>query len=260
MDKQTNVTVKVVTLTKQLVDSLLACNTTNRKIRKKVIDSYKRDMQAGRWNLTHQGIALSSDNVLIDGQHRLMAARECGYPPIQAILVTGLPFETQKYVDQQAKRTMRDVLKVTLGLSFSASAPAIANTIINSANRRPGFIGGYVTPTSDEIVEKVDEYFDEIEAICNANTDRFFAASYLAAFVVCAKESGRLDDVVSFMESIIRGEMLNREMPAFHLRNYAINSKGVYAGLGPRTERYDKTIKATNAFLKGEKMKVLRLP
>ena len=35
-----------------------------------------RDMKAGHWRLTHQGIAFDPAGVLIDGQHRLWAIVE----------------------------------------------------------------------------------------------------------------------------------------------------------------------------------------
>ena len=255
--KNHNVTVKIVTLTKELVDSLLACNITNRKPRRRVIDAYKRDMQAGKWSLTHQGIAVSDANVLIDGQHRLLAAKELGYPPIEVIIVNGLPFETQKYVDQQAKRTMSDVIKIAFNRTFAQSAPAIAGVAIRKASSGGNSMAS-MNPTSEEIVNFIENHFEEIEQITHANTDRFFAAGHLSALVVCAKSIGDVDKVVEFMHSVISGEMLDRTMPAFHLRNYTINSRGKGGGSSVIDERYNKTHKAITAYLNGEEMKALR--
>ena len=48
-------------------------NTHNRPLKQTLVDRFVRDMQAGRWRLTHQGIAFDADGMLIDGQHRLWA-------------------------------------------------------------------------------------------------------------------------------------------------------------------------------------------
>jgi len=49
------------------------CNTHNRNVVDAHVDRLGRDMKASRWRLTHQGIAFSTNRVLLDGQHRLWA-------------------------------------------------------------------------------------------------------------------------------------------------------------------------------------------
>jgi hypothetical protein len=252
INENPNAVAKIVTLNRAMVDSLLACNTKNRNIRKSVVDRYMRDMKNGNWELTHQGIALSDDNVLIDGQHRLMAIRELGYIPIQSLLVTGLRFSSQKNVDQQAKRSMRDVLKIAFDTEFAASAPAIAKAIQRDAK-------GNASLTADETISVVEQYFDEIEMVCSNAKDRFFATAYLAGFVLCAKANPNdWDKIAEFMHAVQTGEMLSRTMPAFHLRNLVINTRGSNAGGIVIVERLRKSQKAAQAFIDGQQMGVLR--
>ena len=251
------VSARVVTLNKDLVDSLLSCNISNRNARRLTIEKYKRDMAAGNWGLTHQGIAVSKDNVLIDGQHRLIACQELGYPPIQCVLVTGLDFKSQKNVDQQAKRSMTDVLKITFNKDFNNHAPAIARCIMmiaeNDAILRK-------VPTPDEIIEVVEQYLDEIGFACGLNKDGFFAAGYLSGITKKAKENpDRLNDIAEFVNSVYTGEMLSKKMPAYHLRSYILNTKGAGGGRERIRERYLKTIKAIDCFLNGGEMGVLRI-
>jgi hypothetical protein len=52
---------------------LLFLNTDNRAPRKNVIARLARDIEAGYWSYTHQGIAFDKNGILIDGQHRLKA-------------------------------------------------------------------------------------------------------------------------------------------------------------------------------------------
>lgn len=53
-------------------------NRRNRKIKESVVVQYARDMRDDKWILTHQGIAFSPDDILLDGQHRLWAIVESG--------------------------------------------------------------------------------------------------------------------------------------------------------------------------------------
>jgi hypothetical protein len=254
--KHETLTIKVVTTTKKLVDSLLACNTNNRALRKSVVSAYARDMKNGKWRLTHQGIAVSKDGTLVDGQNRLEAIREAGYPPIEIVLFHGVDMETQKYVDQHAKRSMRDALKLSFDKDFARHAPAIARAIIG---HRENASERHTIPTPDEIIDVVEDHATEIEAVCSKNRNKFFAASILSGFVIVAKSRhNSLDRVCDFIDDVQDGEMLNRSMPAFHLRNFVLQTKGGSAGQAMLKERLVKTIKATEAYLDGKTMGVLR--
>lgn len=65
--------IEVIEIGPLLATSLLLKNTINRAISKVAVDQYARDMEAGNWKLTHQGILIGKDGVIIDGQHRLLA-------------------------------------------------------------------------------------------------------------------------------------------------------------------------------------------
>lgn len=57
---------------------LLEFNTRNRTLDQKHVDSLAAEMKAGRWKLTHEGIAFDVNGVLQDGQHRLWAVALSG--------------------------------------------------------------------------------------------------------------------------------------------------------------------------------------
>lgn len=59
-----------------LAKLLLEANVRNRHISQSRVQSLARDMAAGNFKLTHQGIALDREGRLIDGQHRLSAIVE----------------------------------------------------------------------------------------------------------------------------------------------------------------------------------------
>lgn len=48
-------------------------NPQNRHLSQSVYRGYRADVEAGRWHLTHEGIAFGPDGEIIDGQHRMWA-------------------------------------------------------------------------------------------------------------------------------------------------------------------------------------------
>jgi hypothetical protein len=244
-------------MTKQAVDSLLECNVNNRNIRQRVVAAYARDMQSGAWQTTHQGIAVSKDGMLIDGQHRLEALKKAGYPKIEMLVVTGLQMDAQKVVDQGAKRSLNDVLRVAFEYRFSRHAPSVSRAIIMI---NTGGMSSKVNPTPNEVIDVIEKYFDEINEVTSAPCDKcFFAAPYLAAFVIALSENKSAHGkVIEFIKKVEAGEMLSKDDPAFHLRTFVINTRGHTGGLSLTEQRYAKAYKAAIAHIKGEKMKVLR--
>jgi len=250
-----NLTCQFMTMTKVRVDSLIESNTSNRALRPKVVDGYARDMRSGNWRVTHQGIAISSCGKIIDGQHRLHALRKAGYPAILMLVVNGLEFEVQQYVDQQAKRSMIDVLRFSFDPAFSRNAPAIGRLLIQLE------ISTNITPTVSEIAQKVQGYIEEINAVTTATRSAkgFFAASHMCGFVKVMKDRPeQTEAILKFIKSVVEGEMLSKSDPAFHLRAFVINTKGASSSGTTAMERIAKTTKATNAYLDGKQMMVLR--
>ena len=69
---------KKIFITKELADQYLDANPRNRTKKIVNIDRLKNDLLHGRFECTHQGIAIAEDGELIDGQHRLVAISETG--------------------------------------------------------------------------------------------------------------------------------------------------------------------------------------
>jgi hypothetical protein len=247
---------QIKTATKELVDSLLSMNTSNRGVRKTIVNSYTRDIKAGKWKLTNQGIGVTVNGVLADGQHRLLAIRECGYPPIPMLIVTGLDPDIQIAVDAHAKRSARDLLQFAFGARVSRSAPAIANVLIR-VDKGWGSGGA----TNHELMDKINDFSEEIETIMILpNNEKVFAAPYLAAFCVAMKENPQnLDKIRLFIERVESGELLTKKMPEFHFRNFMSIAKHSAGSATAQKERYLKASKALAASIEEQEMGVLRI-
>ena len=70
----------IMDVTPELACRWLEANTQNRVVNPAHVDRLVRDMKAGRWYLTHQGIAFDTHGLLVDGQHRLWAILEADVP------------------------------------------------------------------------------------------------------------------------------------------------------------------------------------
>lgn len=70
--------VSITKVTPVMASEFLSRNESNRKINKQQLEMIIRTIEAGKWRLTHQGIAFYTNGELADGQHRLQAIMRTG--------------------------------------------------------------------------------------------------------------------------------------------------------------------------------------
>ena len=58
---------RVQTITPDKAEQMLAANTANRPVSKSTVRAFAEAMRRGDWLVTHQGIAVDSNGVLVDG-------------------------------------------------------------------------------------------------------------------------------------------------------------------------------------------------
>jgi len=112
---------KTVLITPEIAEDLLSRNTANRPLKRNDVEFLKSQLKAGEWQLTHQGIAISDDGSLLDGQHRLKAIQETGISA--EMLVT---FNASKSIfsvlDIGRKRSAADLLYIEGGNGCTIAA------------------------------------------------------------------------------------------------------------------------------------------
>lgn len=89
---------------------LLKMNTNNRAIRQSKVDALAESMRKGEWELSNDAITISEGNVLLNGQHRLMAVVKSGVP-CNFIVYTGAPDSTFDIMDTPSLRKVSDVIQ-----------------------------------------------------------------------------------------------------------------------------------------------------
>lgn len=238
---------------KTLVDLLLKMNTHNRNIKTNNVGFLAKEMLAERWVPTNQGVGVSRDGVIIDGGHRLEAMRLAGYPPVVFLLVTGLPMAAQKFVDQHAKRSMADTLKLFLNKDVSTRLVAAMNVIHKTI---VGWSGSAQKMGPDDTAAMIEKYSDSINAILGLGRAKTLSSPITAALIKRHHET-KNDKIIELAADILAGEMLKKGSPALTFRNWMLADRSRSGGANVQRERYEKTLSAIKAQLEGRSIQKL---
>lgn len=207
---------KFVTATKELVDALLAINLNNRKVRMGTVRRYERLINRHQWCETNQGIGVTMDGVLADGQHRLLAIKNCGYPKVPLLLVTGLPNDVYQFIDNGAKRSFHDSTQLSHGLTkhWSVAIETLANMRWRGAYWTMAQHDRVSTVDIESWIEKYESGFGVLKDACCKPT--YFRAGVRAALLVYAQTYP--ERAAEFIRKVEFGEDIKQFMPAYHLR------------------------------------------
>lgn len=85
-------------------------NHRNRKIRDGRVAYLSDEIAAGRWQVTHSGIAFDQKGNLLDGQHRLAAIVKAGVA-VQMVVARSVAAEAYIAMDRGSMRSIADVLR-----------------------------------------------------------------------------------------------------------------------------------------------------
>lgn len=98
-----------MTITPEGARTWLDSNVHNRRLFQERVDTYARDIRAGKWYLTNDAITFDTDGKLSNGQHRLWAVVEADRPA-EFLVLFGVEPEAQKVMDTGRKRSATDML------------------------------------------------------------------------------------------------------------------------------------------------------
>ncbi|RYD66900.1 MAG: hypothetical protein EOP83_03965 [Verrucomicrobiaceae bacterium] len=121
-------------ITPNVARALMALNEGNRTLSSKAIEVIQRQMEQANFRYTGDAIRISTENKLIDGQHRLVAAINADQS-IDCVVVNNLPPDVMSVIDTGRKRSASDQLRLKGVLNASNVVSAI-NTVFALAARR----------------------------------------------------------------------------------------------------------------------------
>jgi hypothetical protein len=133
-----------MTVTPEMAKQFLLINSRNRPVMASRVAEFESQLLRGELQLTHQGIAISETNVLLDGQHRLIAIANTGISA-EMLVSTGLPDTVFTVLDTGARRKPSDVLSMDGAKNTTATASGIKLYILFT--EAPGLVWTGNTPT-----------------------------------------------------------------------------------------------------------------
>lgn len=119
---------QLMTVTPDLAKAWLTNQHTNRPLNRNHVDALKREIIAGNWTVTHQGIALDRMGKLVDGQHRC-AAIVAADTPVAMLVTFGLEYEDALRAVDQGKIRLRGQLFAMKGETQAGHKAAICRAL-----------------------------------------------------------------------------------------------------------------------------------
>lgn len=253
----------VTTVTPDLAAGWLADRLANRKISVRHRDAIARDIAAGNFHLTHQGIAFTWDESrwrLSDGQHR-MAAVLLTERTIRIVATFGANVSGVDITNKRQFGHQLSIESVQWGSHLSAVLKLIT---IWEMWGQPPMKGNTYTPTWDEMRKTLDVHpciadamplIDRVRRGCGLRTSVGGWFRYATAHSN-GRECVSPDDDW-FLTRLIEGDGLPAGHPILTLRN-RIASDREFRGNEMRLAA--GCVYAWNAYREGREMSTIRLP
>jgi hypothetical protein len=245
---------------------MLSANTSNRPLSRSTVRAFAEAMRRGDWLVTHQGIAIDTNGVLVDGQHRLAAIIEADLP-VEMTVFTDVEPDTFDVLDTGKKRNAADVLAIE-GEKSSTLLAAMVRTIWQYENRPEStWSGGNAAVTNHQIVQtlqahpKIRDYIAVGERIAT-ETGMIKSAAGAAAYLVEQANKGKKAQLAEWHEGVIDGAGLGKTDPRLVFRRTMFAMARKQAGVVQRRrdtrEHVALYLKAFNAWAADETITQLR--
>lgn len=225
--------------------TFMASNATNRRLDIRTVDSYARDMAAGRWPPCPDAVCFLPNGALGNGQHRLSAIIKSG-ADVELLIATNVPEESIAAMDRGRKRTATDFAHF-IGDDASARDFSIARIVEFGRSD----ISNVRVRTYDELIDAVNKHRDAINFVLSYSKGkkRGFNAVVLAvvARAFYTRQTSRLQEFLSVLESGLCESAA--DSAAITLRDFLHSVKNNRGNSLGRLVYYDKTQSALRSFL-----------
>lgn len=230
-----------------------------RKIRVGVVESYARDMAAGNWPLTHQGIAFDKQGQCVDGQHRLAAILKAGVA-VKMLVTHDAPEGTYNHSDIGYGRTTADVFRAQGDGWITSDHIAVARII--ESNGDSNFV---VIKRSPAEIRTLVEHHKNAMHFVFQNIERkvkFVTVAPVVAAIAAAwyheKDRVRLASFVRLMVSGMASDPVS-DATAIRFREWLRDGTWSKSGAA-RMECYFKAQRVVKAYMRNEQLSKLYTP
>lgn len=249
-------TSSVETVTPELAKFMLAANTSNRNVRDRVVTTYSRDMQAGRWHFTGEAIKFADDGTLLDGQHRLAAIVKAQVP-VQMLVIRGIAHQAQASMDTGAKRTPGDAANLR-GHKNGKLLSSVAKMIVTDGARLAN-----VTPSTAELLDIIENDTTLRWVVNSAIAGELTTLRRITSATVIGYAYWRLHAVdgfacAEFFHRLATLEELPAGSPILALHRRLSANEGLNSRMAQR-QVLAYIVMAWNAWRKGESRSIVKL-
>lgn len=180
-------------ITPEDASHLMEKNTANRLLSPRRVNALAQSITRGEWQFDGSPIRLTSDGMLLDGQHRLAAIQQAGLA-VPVLILRGLDPASQLVIDSGRPRTFADYLRMR-GVAQVHAIAAATRLLANIDS------GNYYTTSWREFFQSNSSlwnyYLDHKDEISDGMTTARAARSHIAmipsVIVVLAVVLGRSD-------------------------------------------------------------------
>ena len=191
---------KTELVTPGMAKALLMTNPRNRSIKRSSVAKLEEDIKNGRWEVTHQGIALDENGVLIDGHHRLTAIVNTNtacmiYVTYNAVASAKLDNGTPRS-DKDALYMAGTIEKGTIEYSIY-TFPIITYAVFRKHGKK--MVESLTSDAKHELYIKYKQYFDPVVNLANkfTKTGTKIRSSSVLYTMACALKDGISIDIVT---------------------------------------------------------------
>jgi hypothetical protein len=220
-----------VQVTPELAKEWLEQNTGNfRSVDKSRVENYAAEMAAGRWDLNGETIKFNG-NVLIDGQHRLLAAIKAGVA-FESVVINGLSSDAM-HIDRGKPRSIGQWL-AHAKIKNAHNVAAIARMCVaHDKGLWHNRSWGYGLMTDSEVIDFANKYNEQINASLwtSSKPGNGVSSSILTAvlFLGSGKQDASQNETAEwFREKLISGTDLAETDAVLHLRNRFASNSGTF--------------------------------
>ncbi len=126
----------IIKLTPELAGELLKKNKHNRKPSERQVAFYVSQMKSGLWKENGEAIIIGDDNVIKDGQHRLLAVIKARHS-YRVPLITEVDSNAMDTIDTGKNRSLHDIISLN-GYSYPNYKAKLAKLILSSSHKSKG--------------------------------------------------------------------------------------------------------------------------